>query len=195
MQKINGKKMRKIILYLQLSLDGVVSDPDKWATISDEIIASSLEAYKSLDTILVGSNGYASLAEYWQQAEHTSESEIERRFAKEINNIKKYVISRSNVDLVWKNSEQLFINDEASLVSEINKLRQTEGKNISVESGLKTWQLFLKNDLFDELALFFHPVIAGHGDKLFTDLNKTNLELINTKKHENGVISLHYKKA
>lgn len=188
--------MRKIIISLQLSLDGVASDPDQWMTLSDEIIESSIAFYDTLDAILVGGNSYAGLAEYWQQAETNSESEIERRFSKKINDIRKIVFSRSEVDLIWRNSEQLFFEDTESLIREITKLKNADGKNLSVESGLKSWQLFLQNDLFDELILGVHPVVAGQGEKLFTDGDKKkNLQLTDTKVYQNGVVELHYRKA
>jgi dihydrofolate reductase len=135
--------MRKIILYMQISLDGVVSDPEHWMTLSDEILADALEYYNTLDAILVGSTFYPSLAEYWQTAEMSSQSTLERTFARRINEIKKIVISRSKIKLVWNNSQQLMIKDSESLVHEIENLKKSGGKNISVEAGIKTWQLFL----------------------------------------------------
>ncbi len=178
-----------------MSLDGVISDPDKWMSFSDEILEESLEAYDQSGAILVGSKTYPFLAEYWQQAEQSSDSALERSFAKKINDIRKIVISQSPVELTWKNSEQLTITDWASFPQEIEKLRQSDGKTISVESGLKTWQLFLENALFDELRIVIHPVIVGQGDKLFSeDISTLNLNLVNSKVHKNGVISLTYQR-
>ncbi|GAB3250063.1 hypothetical protein GCM10027347_07580 [Larkinella harenae] len=187
--------MRKIILSLQLSLDGIASDPENWMTLSDEILESSMAYYDTLDAILVGGNSYAGLAEYWQQAETHSESEIERRFARKINDIRKIVFSRTRIDLTWRNSEQLLFEDTESLIREMTNLKNTGGKNLSVESGLKSWQLFVKHDLFDELVIGVHPVVAVQGEKLFTEADeKKNLQLINTKVYQNGVVELHYRK-
>lgn len=180
---------------MNMSLDGVVSDPDKWMIFSDEILEESLAAYDQHDAILVGSNTYPSLAEYWQNAEESSDSALERSFAKKINEIRKIVISQSPVDLVWANSEQLTIKDWESFAEVIKKLKESDGKTISVESGLKTWQLFLENSLFDELRIVIHPVIAGQGDKLFSDeAAKSSLQLMSSRLHKNGVISLTYQR-
>jgi dihydrofolate reductase len=187
--------MRKIILYMQISLDGVVSDPEQWMTLSDEILADALEYYDTLDAILVGSKSYPSLAEYWQTAETSSSSALERSFARRINEIRKIVISRSNIKLVWDNSQQLMIKDSESLVREIENLKKDGGKNISVEAGVKTWQLFLQNSLFDEILLLIHPILAGQGKKLFADVGaKMTMQLINSKVYENSVVGLHYQK-
>jgi dihydrofolate reductase len=188
--------MRKIILYMQISLDGVASDVDQWMTLSDEIVEDSFESYNTLDTIVVGSNTYPSMAKYWQNAEKSSNSALERSVAKKINEMKKVVISRSKINnLVWNNSQQLIFDDSESLVREIENLKNSEGKNISVESGVKTWQLFLQNSLFDELWLLVHPVVAAQGEKLFTDVGtKFSLHLSNSKIYKNGVVGLHYQK-
>jgi dihydrofolate reductase len=181
---------------MQISLDGVVSDPEHWMTISDEILADALEYYNNtLDAILVGSKSYSSLAEYWQTAEMSSNSALERTFARRINEIRKIVISRSKIKLVWNNSQQLMIKDSESLVREIENLKKSGGKNISVEAGVKTWQLFLQNSLFDEILLLIHPIVAGQGKRLFADVGaKVTMQLINSKVYENSVVGLHYQK-
>ncbi|MBD2755700.1 dihydrofolate reductase family protein [Spirosoma validum] len=85
--------MRKISLYMNMSLDGIVSDPDKWMSFSDEILEESLAAYDQYDASLMGSNTYPSMADYWQNAEKSSHSALEHSFAKKINEIRKIVIS------------------------------------------------------------------------------------------------------
>jgi len=188
--------MRKIILNLHQSLDGIVSDPDKWKTMSDEIIEDTDRSYDDLDTIITGGNTYPSLAAYWQKAVNAA-SAIERHFAQQINKIKKLVLSRTNTNLVWNNSQQILVEDGESLTQQILELKKQSGKDISVESGVKTWQLFLENDLFDELKLFIHPIIASTGTRLFTGtsgVHQTRMRIVNYKAYKNGVIGLHYKK-
>lgn len=187
--------MGKIVLYMQISLDGIVSDVEQWMSWNDEILEDALEYYDSLDAIVVGGNTYASMAEYWQRAETSSESVLERAFAKRINELRKIVISRSELELVWKNSQQLLYKENDSFVREMDRLKTETAKQISVESGVRTWQLFLHNALFDELRLLVHPVLAANGDRLFADLGtKYTLELLGTKVYPNGVVEMHYQK-
>lgn len=187
--------MGKIILTMQISLDGIVSDVDEWMSLSDEIVEASLAYYQTLDAIIIGGRTYPSLAEYWQNAEQSSDSELERRFAKKINEIEKIVISRSNVDLTWENSRPLLIRDEESLINEIKKLRNMERKNISVESGAGIWKLFVKHAIFDEMLMWVHPVIVGQGENLFDSVgSKTDLHLNSSKVYPHGVVGLHYQK-
>jgi dihydrofolate reductase len=187
--------MRKMILTMQASLDGIVSDVDQWMTLNDEILEDSLEYYDMLDAMIIGGKTYPGLAAYWLEAEKSSDSALERRFARKINEIEKIVVSRSDVDLIWKNSRQLPIQNDDSIVHEVERLKKRSGKNISVESGLGAWQLFIQKDLFDEIWIFVHPVVVGKGQQLFEEVqSKISLKLERCKKYENGVIGLYYQK-
>ncbi|MGG4035927.1 dihydrofolate reductase family protein [Paenibacillus cisolokensis] len=178
---------------MQLSLDGGVSDESRWMMLSEEILEDYLAYYDTVDTIVVGRNSYASLAQYWQQAENSSDS-LERTIARRMNEIPKVVISRSEVDLIWRNSQQIVVKDEPSLTREMEVLKKRTN-HISVESGVKTWQSFIRHDLYDELWLLVHPVIASHGDRLFALADKQqSLRLNRTKTYKNGVVGLHYQK-
>lgn len=185
--------MGSILLTMQMSLDGIVSGEDRWMTLSEEIFEDYLSYYNTVDTIIVGRNSYASMAEYWQHAENSSNA-LERAIAKRINEIPKAVISHSEVDLIWRNSRQIVVKDDRTLASELDQLK-SRGNIISVESGVKTWQAFIQNNLYDEMWLLVHPVIVSRGERLFDLADKQqSLRLNRSKTYENGVIGLHYKK-
>ena len=188
--------MRKVVLYLNMTLDGVVSDVEKWANISDELLTDSIERYGRNGTVIFGGNSYPSMAEYWQQAEISSENPQEKRLAQLLNDKPKLIISRSDMEITWRNSSQLKISDEKSLAEKIKELKNTEGKDITVEAGIKTWQMFIEQQIFDELELVVHPLVFGQGRKLFTGNEpKLNLKLVDTRLMQNGTIKLHYKRA
>jgi dihydrofolate reductase len=179
-----------------MSLDNVVSDPENWMLMSDDILKSAIEYYEQLDTAVFGSKTYPFLADYWTNAEQTSLSNIERQFAKKINEINKIVLSRSTVEIVWRNSELQYFSDTHSLSKLIEHLKQQNGKNISIESGVGMWKLFLENSFFDELIVSIHPVIVGQGDRLFLNFqNKEELVLISHKIFNNGVVELRFSKS
>ncbi len=91
--------MRKVILYMQISLDGVISNSDEWMSFSDDIVLDTLDYYKTIDTVIFGSNTYPFMSDYWQTAEQSSNSPIEKEFAKQLNERNKIVLSRSPVNL------------------------------------------------------------------------------------------------
>ena len=53
--------MGKVVLYMQMSLDGVVGDVDQWATISDEIMNQSTKRYDEIAISIYGGNTYPTL--------------------------------------------------------------------------------------------------------------------------------------
>ena len=185
--------MGKVVLYMQMSLDGVVGDVDQWATISDEIMNQSTKRYDDIAISIYGGNTYPGMAEYWQDAEKNSADPLEKAFAKKINDKDKLVVSRTPKDLTWRNSGQLIFKDADSFRNEIDKLKKENSKDIVVESGAGMWQLFIKNNLYDQLQINIHPVIAGKGDKLFeTGLDKANLKLDSSRMIGDGVLELWY---
>ena len=186
--------MGEIILTMQMSLDGVVSQEDRWMTLSDEILEDCLEYYKTVDAVVFGGNTYDGLAQYWPNAEVSSDSPIERAVAKSLNDLPKFVLTRSEIDLVWRNSKAVLVTDDHSFIREMDKLKSSAGR-ISVESGVRTWQRCIKHRLFDRLWVLVHPVIASEGDKLFALAQQQQpLKLVNSKTYQNGVIGLHYEK-
>jgi dihydrofolate reductase len=186
--------MGQIVLTMQISLDGVVSHEDRWMTLSDEMLEDYLEYYQSVDTIVVGGHSYSGLAEYWQSAEQFSDSALERAIAKRINEIPKIVLSRSERELIWRNSRQITVSDRDSLVHEMEALKSKAAK-ISVESGVTTWQRLIQYDLFDDLWLFVHPAIVSQGERLFAYANhQLSLNLSSSKTYKNSVVGLYYQK-
>ncbi|WP_052476513.1 dihydrofolate reductase family protein [Cohnella kolymensis] len=120
---------------------------------------------------------------------------LERTFAARINEIEKVVLTNKELELDWRNSRQIIVRDSDSLSREVKARKQRDGKKISVESGVRTWQSFIRHELFDELRLLIHPVIAARGDKLFHDAGTAcRLELLDCKRFGNGVVALHYER-
>lgn len=188
-------RMGKITLNFQISLDGVVSDPEQWAKIDDILLQESIERYDRLDAVIFGSKTYPGMAEYWENAEKTSENALTRELAQKLNEKKKYVVSRSETEIVWRNSELLKFDGIESLAEKLEKLKSENEKDITVESGLKLWQVFVQNSLFDVICCQVHPVIAGAGEKLFgDDFKKTPLRLGVTRTFDNGIVQMNYNK-
>jgi len=186
--------MGEIFITMQMSLDGIVSQEDRWMSLSDEILEDYLAYYKTVDALAVGANTYAGHAQYWPNAEAYSDSSLERAVAKSLNDHRKFVLTRSEIDLAWRNSQPVIVTDDDSFVRKMEKLKSNVGR-ISVESGVKTWQRCIQHQLFDELWVLVHPVIAAEGDKLFALANvQQSLKLVKSKTYQNGVMGLHYRK-
>ena len=107
-----------------------------------------------------------------------------------INDVTKYVLSTTMTKSDWKNS--VFLNS----LSDIEKLKNSNGSDIQVWGSSKLIQLLLKNDLVDELWLIIHPLTLGKGKNLFEDGPiPAAFTLIESTVTPSGVIMAHYKRA
>lgn len=90
----------------------------------------------------------------------------------------------------WKNS--VFLQS----LSDIKKIKNSEGPGLQVWGSGKLIHLLLENDLVDELRLKIHPLILGRGIKLFSDNAKpAAYTLTDSSVTTTGVIMANYKRS
>jgi dihydrofolate reductase len=187
--------MRKVYLHFAITLDGMVSNVEQWVSFTDEAMKDTSAYHDTVDAIIFGSNNYAPLGEYWQNAETSAASAEERAFAKQVNDMQKFVLSHGEVELVWKNSELLRVKDSETFKQAIARLKKMPGKNITVDSGEGTWRSFLEHDLWDGIDMLVHPLVIGQDKPLFVSIpTKAPLRLVASKTYDNGVVNLRYEK-
>jgi dihydrofolate reductase len=184
--------MRKIIVLSMISLDGVMQAPGGqledtsgnfkyggWtAAFSDEVYASVVREELKPADYLLGSKTFKIWEHYWPKHAH---------FWPGINEGTKYVLSNTVKKTDWKNT--VFLKS----VSDIKKVKKSDGADLQVWGSSKLVQLLLKNDLVDELRLKIHPLILGKGKRLFeTDALPAAFTLIDSTITPSGVIIAHY---
>lgn len=192
--------MRKIVVLSMITLDGVLQSPGGpeedtsdgfgyggWvAPFGDEVYDNVVQNEIKPADYLLGRKTYEIWAGYWP--EHGE-------FWPGINEGTKYVFSNnlSKTDPLitgWKNS--VVINS----VTDIKKLKESEGTDIQVWGSGELIQLLFKNDLVDELRLKIHPLTLGKGKKLFDKGTiPAAFALIESIVTPGGVIIANYKRA
>jgi len=190
--------MRKVIVSMNVTLDGYMSGPnceldwhfERWVSDIGERLGEELS---KTDTILLGRITYEAMAKYWPAKEtDVSCPRDDIAFALMINRHFKVVYSNTLKKPKWNNSA--FIN--GNIKDEIDKLKQSnsEGnKNIIVYGSAKLVSALMQLGLVDEYQLWVHPIILGKGKPLFKKLkNKSSLQLLNTEIFKSGVIFLQY---
>ena len=105
-----------------------------------------------------------------------------------INSVAKFVISSTLKQAEWNNTTIL----SGELAEEIGKLKQAEGKHITVTGSGALVHALLRAGLVDEVRLFVNPVVRGHGKRLFPDGFDQKLELVETKPFNSGAVMLRY---
>jgi dihydrofolate reductase len=187
--------MRKIIILSFISLDGVMQAPggsveDKsggfkyggWsAPFADEVSGKIMQQQMKAADILLGRKTFDIFESYWpEHAEHWPG----------INDVTKYVISKTRKKSGWKNV--VFLKS----LADIKKLKNSKGAEIKVWGSRELVQLLLKHDLADELWLKIYPLILGKGKKLFDNsAMPAAFTLTESLVTPSGVIAANYKRA
>ncbi|MBK9096522.1 MAG: dihydrofolate reductase [bacterium] len=180
--------MRKLVFAINITIDGFA---DHTAGIADDELHDFFTNFlDTIDVSLMGRKTYQLMESYWPNAHqdpNATKSTID--FADKFNAMKKIVFSSTLTEVKWKNSRLA----SESLLKVVSDLKNQNGKNISAGSLSIANQLFNAN-LIDEFWFLIHPVVLGKGKKLFDGLDiKNQLQLIDIKKFDSGVVALQYK--
>jgi len=174
--------MRRIIESTLVSLDGVIEDPHVWATdfFDSEAEKYALELLSASDAMLMGRQTYEFFAAAFPH--RTGE------YGERVNGISKYVFSNTLKQADWSNSSVV----EGDVATEAAKLKSQAGKDLVIYGHGLFAQTLLRHHLLDELKLWIHPCLVGHGKLLFREGERTNLKLVGQKNLATGVIIATY---
>jgi len=192
--------MRKIIVSEFLTLDGVMQAPGSpdedrsggfkhggWQLPNfDEIGAKAIiEGLTEAGGFVLGRKTYEIFAAYWP----TATSEVQA-FAEPLNNLPKFVASKTMREpLAWNNSTLI----AGDVAKEVAKLKRQSGNDLRVIGSGELVQTLMKHDLIDEYVLMVHPLVLGSGKRLFREGGSSaNLKLIDIKTTGKGVVIVTY---
>jgi dihydrofolate reductase len=181
--------MKKITAGLFISLDGVVEAPDQWhfPYFNDEMGAAVDATLGAADTLLLGRKTYDSFAGAWPEREEAGDEDA--HFAKKLGDMRKIVVSNQQLELTWRNSEQL----QGDLVESVRSLKNEPGEGtIGMSGSVSVVRQLLAAGLLDELHLLLHPIAVRSGMKLFDEGESIPLALISSETFETGVLNLVY---
>jgi dihydrofolate reductase len=175
--------MRKLKAWLYVTLDGVVEAPEKWVMGDGRMFAEQSAGYAASDALLLGRRTYEVFAASWPQRGSNVQN------ADWMNNTRKYVASTTLQSPEWQNTTVL----EGDISDAVARLKQQDGKTITLNGSTTLLRSLLSAGLVDELWLFLHPVVVGSGDRLFENGNALGaLKLAECHAYDNGVVSLTY---
>jgi dihydrofolate reductase len=167
---------------LFISLDGVIESPETWHFdyFNDEMGAAVGELMSGNDAMLLGRHTYEEFAGYWPNADPDDP------MTAQMNGSPKYVVSTTLTDATWENST--LVNGDVQ--AELAKLKQD--MQLGTTGSATLVRSLLEQGLVDELHLLVHPVVVGHGKKLFADGAKVPLALASATTFTTGVVHLVY---
>ncbi len=186
--------MRKIILQIDITLDGFIAGPNgetDWVTEDQEMNEDANDLLSTVDTILLGRVIYQMFVDYWPSVD-TSGSTIESKIAQNLNAATKIVLSNTLDHAEWGqwNNARVMKGD---IAEEMSKIKSQPGRNLILYGGSDTVSTFMRLNLIDDYRLRIHPVVVGGGKPLFKDITQpVGLKLLRTKTYKNNAVILHY---
>lgn len=182
--------MRKIILNLAITFDGMIEGPNgelDWIVKDEAIDFGDIlhEILSDKDIIFYGRVAYEKFGN--QQADENASLKMKEAYDS-LNNKVKYVFSKTLND---DRSGAIFINSD--IEHKVLELKKQAGKDIWLYGGAKIATTFFNLNLIDEIRLAIHPVILGSGLFLFENIDqKKKLVLLESKAHKSGVTLVKY---
>jgi dihydrofolate reductase len=174
--------MRKIIVTMFMSLDGVIGDSQNWSFSywNDAIEKFKNEELISSDAQLLGRVTYQGFAAAWPA--RTGD------YADRLNSLPKYIVSTTLGKAEWNNSHLI----KENVPEELARLKQLPGQDILVHGSRTLVQMLIQHDLIDEYRLLVFPLVLGRGMRLFDEGSAATLNLVEAKAMGSGVVLLRY---
>jgi dihydrofolate reductase len=177
-----------LIYIANTSLDGYVEDGTgafDWIN-PDRVHAFITELLQPIGTHLYGRRLYETMA-YWDAPVEGYPPE-HRDFARVWQGAEKIVFSRTLMGAGTRNTTiERDFDREA-----IRKLKRESARELCI-GGAELAGLALEADLVDECHLFVNPVIVGGGKPAFPAALRRNLELLETRRFDTGVVHVRYR--
>jgi dihydrofolate reductase len=188
--------MRKLILQIDVSLDGFVAGQNNdtsWVTSDEAMNQEASDLLSTVDTILLGRVAYQQFVTYWPFADVNAATTLSK-ITRQINEATKLIFSRTLKQVEWGtwNNARLI---QTNAVEEVAKMKTQPGKNLLLYAGADIISTFIRADLVDEYRVRVHPVVMGQGKPLFPPIeNQMNLKLVRAKAYQNGAVLLDYQR-
>lgn len=188
--------MRKVVVLMHLTLDGVMQAPGRpdedvrdgfahggWARPRGDAMGVVDVGLGPQGALLLGRRTYEDFCAFWPR-------QAENPFTAMLTNMQKYVASTTLQEpLPWRNST-LLAGDAAEAVA---VLKAEPGPDLLVMGSGVLVQALMRRALVDRFVLLIHPLVFGTGHRLFPEGGPpAELQLVDTVATPSGVIVATY---
>jgi dihydrofolate reductase len=189
--------MGRLTVQMFVTLDGVVQAPGgpeedreggfpyggwQFPFLDEGSLGKIGKNLQSMDALLIGRKTYDIFAGYWPKAP------AENPFAHKMNEVPKYVASRTLGQVGWQNT--LLI--EGDLTEAVNRIKVDHGE-VYVIGSPNLVQSLMHGGLVNRFVLVIYPVVLGCGKRLFTEgAIPTRLKLVESRAGESGSVLMTY---
>ena len=182
--------MARLIYSAITSLDGYIADEDgnfDWAVPDEEVHALVNDLERQVGTYLYGRRMYETMV-YWETVHTFADHPVEQDFAEIWQAAEKIVYSTTleEVSSAKTRIERAFDPDE------IRGMKASAERDISVGGHDLAAHAF-RAGLVDECQMFVAPIVVGGGKRSLPEGVSVNLELLDERHFEGGMVYLHYR--
>jgi dihydrofolate reductase len=174
-----------------VSLDGIIEDERgsfDFSEPSDEVFVFITDLLRSISTHLYGRRLYESMAVWETEPAFAAQSELMAEFAQVWQAADKVVYS-TTLDALPTARSRIERHFDPDSVREMKAAASGDlfvgGANLAAHA--------LRAGLVDECHLFVHPVIVGRGKPALPTDRRINLELIDQRRFDSGVVYLRHR--
>ena len=194
--------MRKLILQMQMSVDGFVGSHknDDWqlwgwgehSNWDDELKRDFNLHFERIETILLSrkmaEEGYLN---HWAKAAQRYPTDPFYAFAKRITELKKVVLTDKLEKSAWPRTDVR----GGDLGTAVMAMKSEAGGDIGVFGGAGFASALIGAGLIDEFQLYINPAVLGAGTRIFGTSGFRKLKLLNAKAYPSGMVVSRYANA
>jgi dihydrofolate reductase len=187
----------RVVVLNWVTMDGVMQGPGRldedtrgrfehggWGvSYADEVAMQAMGKHMTADGkgLLLGRRTYEELLSHWNSVPDSP-------WADPLNDAQKYVASTSTEPLRWPNSTLL----TGDVPEAVAALKKEPGGDLNIMGSGVLIRSLLPHGLIDEFMLMITPVVLGAGGRLFDDVPRTPLRLVDSQMTSTGVIIATY---
>jgi len=159
--------------------------PEEWQLTNDLLGEDAggyvFEAYNAAGALLLGRVTYEQFAAFWPNQSDDDP------FARRINELPRYVVTRTLKNLDWRGSRAI----SGDVTGEVRKLKEESGGDILIPGSSQLVNGLAEHGLIDEYQLLIHPIVVGKGKHLFeAGATPTLFTVAETRTFGTGVVGL-----
>lgn len=183
--------MANIIYVNNVSLDGFIEDKSGEFNLyphNDSVFMAYIDLIRSVGTFLYGRRLYETMAPWETDASLAAQSDLTAEFAAAWQAANKVVYSTTLAEVPTGKTRLERRFDAAS----VSKIKSSSTSDLTVGGAELAAQAF-RAGLVDECQLFVWPSIIGGGKPALPIDSRIDLELVDERRFENGVVRLRYR--
>lgn len=183
--------MRRLTMFNNVTLDGFFTDRRgtiQWAheRQDEESKAFASSNASGRGALIFGRITYDEMAAFWPTPEAHKQLPV---VAKGMNEMPKYVFSRTLDTVTWSNTTLL----KGDPATEVRRLKKEAGPDLVIMGSGSIVSRLAASGLIDEYQFVIHPVVLGEGRTLFqSGVEKLSFNLLSTRSLKNGNLVVRY---